>query len=81
MGWFGCAGVYKSSIDVALGKVISGIMDLETILRKIQKVWKPVRLWGEKPGVPLEVQLHKLQLGGGGKGKGQQLAEDADGKG
>jgi len=48
LGWFGCAGVYKSSIDVALGKVISGIMDLETILRKIQKVWKPCAALGRE---------------------------------
>jgi hypothetical protein len=50
------AGVYLSSGDAALGKVtVSGLVDPGTVLKKLQKAGKPVRLWGEKSGVPLEI--------------------------
>jgi hypothetical protein len=48
--------VYLSSGDAALGKVtVSGLVDPGTVLKKLQKAGKPVRLWGEKSGVPLEI--------------------------
>lgn len=62
------------------GKVIVfGLMDPETVMKKLHKAWKPVWLCGEKHG--LGVQLQKLQLGGTCGEKGQQQAEGTQGKG
>ena len=57
---------------------VSGLMDPDTVIKKLNKAGKPAQLWGAKPGVVSQVQ--KLHLGGGGGGKGQQ-PKDAGGKG
>jgi len=67
-------GVYQSSIDAEQGKVtVSGLLDPDTIIRKLNKAGKPAQLWDSKPGVPQNVHH------GGGGGKGQP--KDAGGKG
>ncbi|CAD6247428.1 unnamed protein product [Miscanthus lutarioriparius] len=67
-------GAYQSSIDAEQGKVtVSGLLDPDTIIRKLNKAGKPAQLWGSKPGVPQNVHH------GGGGGKGQP--KDAGGKG
>ncbi|XBH90968.1 hypothetical protein VPH35_082485 [Triticum aestivum] len=69
-------GVYQSSIDPEQGKVtVSGMVDPDTIIKKLTKAGKPAELWGSKAG--MANQFQKLQLDGGGKGQ----AKDAGGKG
>uniref|UniRef100_A0A453HRT1 HMA domain-containing protein n=2 Tax=Aegilops tauschii subsp. strangulata TaxID=200361 RepID=A0A453HRT1_AEGTS len=75
------AGVYQTSIDAEEGKVmVSGLVDPDTIIKKLNKGGKPAVLWGSKPG-GVANQFQKLHLdGNGGGGKGQQ-PKDAGGKG
>uniref|UniRef100_A0A453KAL1 HMA domain-containing protein n=1 Tax=Aegilops tauschii subsp. strangulata TaxID=200361 RepID=A0A453KAL1_AEGTS len=69
-------GVYQSSIDPEQGKVtVSGMVDPDTIIKKLTKAGKPAELWGSKAG--MANQFQKLQLDGGAKGQ----AKDAGGKG
>uniref|UniRef100_A0A453HRT6 HMA domain-containing protein n=1 Tax=Aegilops tauschii subsp. strangulata TaxID=200361 RepID=A0A453HRT6_AEGTS len=74
-------GVYQTSIDAEEGKVmVSGLVDPDTIIKKLNKGGKPAVLWGSKPG-GVANQFQKLHLdGNGGGGKGQQ-PKDAGGKG
>ncbi|KAK3139309.1 hypothetical protein QOZ80_5AG0381140 [Eleusine coracana subsp. coracana] len=70
-------GVYQSSIDAKEGKVtVSGLVDAETIVKKLNKAGKPAAIWGAKPGVVSQPQ--KLQLGEGDDATGEG-AEEAEG--
>ncbi|KAL5670299.1 hypothetical protein ACJX0J_022520, partial [Zea mays] len=64
-------GVYQSSIDAEQGKVtVSGLLDPDTIIRKLNKAGKPAQLWGSKPGIPQNAyhgggKAHSKEAGGG----------------
>ncbi|RLM70273.1 hypothetical protein C2845_PM17G01690 [Panicum miliaceum] len=69
-------GVYQSSIDAEQGKVtVSGLMDPDTVIRKLNRAGKPAQLWGGKPGVISPLQ--KLQGGAGAGNGGGAGAKDA----
>uniref|UniRef100_A0A0A8XUE4 HMA domain-containing protein n=1 Tax=Arundo donax TaxID=35708 RepID=A0A0A8XUE4_ARUDO len=77
-------GVYQSSIDAEQGKVtVSGLVDPDTIIRKLSKAGKPAQLLGSKAGGVSQLQL---QHGGGGKYQPKDAgvkgrSKDAGGKG
>nr|ACN30705.1 unknown [Zea mays] len=75
-------GVYQSTVNAAEGKVtVSGLMDPDTVIRKLHKAGKPAQLWGATAKPAVATQLEKLQLkDAGGKGQGQP-PKNAGGKG
>jgi hypothetical protein len=49
--------VYQSNIDAEQGKVtVSGLVDLEIIVKKLNKAGKPAALWGGKPDMVSQPQ-------------------------
>ena len=58
-------GVYQTSIGTEQGKV-TGLMDMNTVIKKLKKDGKSSQLWDANPAMPSEDQ--NLKLGGGGKG-------------
>jgi hypothetical protein len=68
--------VYQSTIDREQGKVtVSGLVDPDTLIKKLKKAGKPAALWEAKPGVAGQPQ--NLQLGGGDNSQ----PKDGDSKG
>jgi hypothetical protein len=70
--------MYHSTIDHEHGKVkvtMSGLVDSNTLLKKLNKSGKSAALWEAKPRVVGQPQ--NLQLGGGDNGQ----PKDTDGKG
>ncbi|KAK3136109.1 hypothetical protein QOZ80_5BG0428230 [Eleusine coracana subsp. coracana] len=69
-------GVYQSSIDAKEGKVtVSGLVDAETIVKKLNKAGKPAAIWGAKPGVVSQSQKPQLGEGDGATNGGAGEAE------
>ncbi|KAK3136108.1 hypothetical protein QOZ80_5BG0428210 [Eleusine coracana subsp. coracana] len=69
-------GVYQSSIDAKEGKVtVSGLVDAETIVKKLNKAGKPAAIWGAKPGVVSQPQKPQLEEGDGATSGGAGEAE------
>jgi copper chaperone CopZ len=74
LDWF--TGVYQSTIDREQGKLtVSGLVDPDTLIKKLKKAGKPAALWEAKPGVAGQPQ--NLHLGGGDNSQ----PKDGDGKG